>query len=426
MEPKGFATSKTFWIKFGWGVLIGLLAALGVLFYTYVINIGLKFLWPDPPGAEPFSGSWRVAIIMTTAGLLVGLLHRFTKAKGVGVGVIIVDGRVDNRFVPGALLISLVSLIGGFSLGPVLPTGMLAGGLATWISDKRKLSEEIRRSNVVSSITAAYGGLFTAPLGAFLIPLEMPHRQTIESYGALIIAGVTALLGFLVFYITGGYQFDGVLRLLDLPQYTLEAWHLVAALMIGLLGAAVALILGLSIGILKKLVIPLNRWPILRSTLAGFILGLLGMALPLTLFQGSEGLVYVTENAVQIGAALLVVVIFAKILATAGALSTGFIGGSIFPMFFVGGTLGTVVTLLFPDIPIALTVGCGMVAVTTGILPIPIAFGVYTILIVGLPIIEAIPIFVAGLTALFVMGGFGLYAKEPPPEMSDQDAGAFH
>jgi H+/Cl- antiporter ClcA len=196
--------------------------------------------------------------------------------------------------------------------------------------------------------------------------------------------------------------------------------------MIGLLGAAVALILGLSIGILKKLVIPLNRWPILRSTLAGFILGLLGMALPLTLFQGSEGLVYVTENAVQIGAALLVVVIFAKILATAGALSTGFIGGSIFPMFFVGGTLGTVVTLLFPDIPIALTVGCGMVAVTTGILPIPIAFGVYTILIVGLPIIEAIPIFVAGLTALFVMGGFGLYAKEPPPEMSDQDAGAFH
>jgi H+/Cl- antiporter ClcA len=421
----GFATSKTFWIKFGWGVPIGLLTAFSVLFYTYVMNLGLKFLWSDPPGAEPFSGSWRVVIIMTIAGFLVGLLHRFTKAKGVGVGVIIVNGRVDNRFVPGALLISLVSLIGGFSLGPVLPIGMLAGGVATWISDKRKLSEEIRRSNVVSSITAAYGGLFTAPLGAFLIPIEMPHRQTIESYGALIVAGATAVLGFLVFYISGGNQFDGLLRLLDLPLYTLEAWHLAVALMIGFLGAAVAWILGLSIGILKKLVMPLDRWPILRSTLAGFILGLLGMTLPLTLFAGSRGLVFVTENAVQIGAALLVVIIFAKILATAGALSTGFIGGSIFPMFFVGGTLGTVVTLLFPDIPIALTVGCGMVAVTTGILPIPIAFAVYTILIVGLPITEAIPVFVSGLTALFVMGGFGLYAKEPPPGTSAQDAGAF-
>jgi H+/Cl- antiporter ClcA len=418
MELKGFATSRTFWIKFGWGMLIGLLAALGVLFYTYMINIGLKFLWSDPPGAEPFSGSWRVVVIMTIAGFLVGLLHRFTKAKGIGVGDIIKDGRVDNRvdnrFVPGALLISLVSLIGGFSLGPVLPTGMLAGGLATWISDKRKLSEEIRRSNVVSSITAAYGGLFTAPLGAFLIPLEMPHSQTMESYGVLIIAGATAVLGFLVFYISGGNQFDGLLRLLDLPKYTLLPWHLVVALMIGLLGAAAAWVLGLTIGILKKLVMPLNRRPILRSTLAGLMLGLLGMTLPLTLFAGSDGLVFVTENAAQIGAALLVVVIFAKILATAGALSTGFIGGSIFPMFFVGGTLGTVVTLLFPDIPIALTVGCGMVAVTAGVLPIPIAFGIYTILIVGLPITEAIPVFVAGLTSLFVMGGFGLYAKAAP------------
>ena len=123
-------------------MLIGFLAALGVLFYTYVMNLGLKFLWSHHPGVEPFSGSWRVVVIMTIVGFLVGLLHRFTKAKGVGVGEIIKDGRVDNRFVPGALLISPVSLIGGFSLGPVLPTGMLAGGLATWVSDKRKLSEE--------------------------------------------------------------------------------------------------------------------------------------------------------------------------------------------------------------------------------------------------------------------------------------------
>jgi len=426
MELKGFATSKIFWIKFWWGVLIGLLVALGVLFFTYVMNLGLKFLWPDPPGAEPFSGSWRVVVIMTIAGFLVGLLHRFTKAKGIGVGMIMVDGRVDNRFVPGALLISLVSLIGGFSLGPVLPTGMIAGGLATWISDKRNLSEEIRRSNVVSSITAAYGGLFTAPFGAFLIPLEMPHWQTIESYGVLIIAGATAVLGFLVFYISGGNQFDGLLRLLDLPKYTLLPWHLVVAIIIGLLGAGAAIILGQTIGILKKLIRPLNRWPISRCTLAGFMLGLLGMALPLTLFTGSNGLVLVTENAVQIGAALLVVVLFAKILATAGAISTGFIGGSIFPMFFVGGTLGTVVTLLFPNIPIALTVGCGMVAVTGGILPIPMAFGVYTVLIVGLPITEAIPLFVAGLTTLFVMGGFGLYAKESPIEMGDKDAQVLH
>lgn len=42
MEEKGFATSKNYWIKFGWGVLIGLIAALSVLIFNYVMNLGLK------------------------------------------------------------------------------------------------------------------------------------------------------------------------------------------------------------------------------------------------------------------------------------------------------------------------------------------------------------------------------------------------
>ena len=422
MEQRGFATSKTYWIKFGWGVLIGLIAALSVLLFNYLMNLGLKWLWPDPPGYVPFSGSWRAVVILTVAGLIVGLLYRFIKVKETEVADALKDGRVDPEGVPGGLLVSLVSLIGGFSLGPEVPSGMLAGGLATWISERRKLSDEIRSSNVMASITSAYGGLFTAPLGAFLIPLEVPHMQTFNYYGTLIIAGATAVLGFAIFYIAGSDQFAGLLRLLDLPQYTLLPWHLGVAIVIGLLGAVLALIFGLSMGMLKKLVMPLNKMPILRNTLAGFLLGLLAWALPLTLFLGSDGLEFVTDNAAQIGVALLLVYIFAKILATAGAMAASFIGGPIFPLFFVGGTLGTVLTLLFPDIPIALSVGCGMVAVTAGILPIPMALGIYTILIVGLPITEAIPIFVASLTSFLVMRGFGLLVKQPEKDKDAEDA----
>lgn len=420
MELKGFAASKEYWLKFGWGVLIGLIAALSVLIFNYVMNLGLKWLWPDPPGYEPFSGSWRVLVILTVAGFIVGLIFHFIKVKETEVADALKDGRVDPEGIPGGLLVSLVSLIGGFSLGPEVPSGMLAGGLATWISEKRKLSDEIRSSNVMSSITAAYGGLFTAPLGAFLIPLEVPHMQSFIYYGTLIIAGATAVLGFGVFYVAGSDQFAGLLRLLDLPGYDLKIWHLFIAIVLGLLGALLALIFGLTMGVLKKLVVPLNRQPILRNTLAGFLLGLLGWALPLTLFLGSDGLETVTDNAAQIGVVLLVVYILAKILATAGALASSFVGGPIFPLFFVGGTLGTVVTLLFPDIPIALSVGCGMVAVTAGILPIPMALGIYTILIVGLPLTEAIPVFVAALTAFLVMRGFGFLARRPEPKKGDE------
>ena len=81
---------------------------------------------------------------------------------------------------------------------------------------------------------------------------------------------------------------------------------------------------------------------IVRSTLGGLLLGLLTIALPLTLFLGSGGLVVVTENAAELGVTLLIVYVFAKMLATAGAQSTGFIGGPIFPIFFIGGTAGAV------------------------------------------------------------------------------------
>lgn len=420
MEGLGFARSKEYWVRFGWGIVVGFLGALGALGFNYVMNLGLRALWPDDMGVAPFSGSIWIVVIMTVAGFFVGVLHQFTSAEDVDAVRGIVTGKLNLRPIPSALLVSLVSLVGGFSLGPEVPSGMLAAGLATWISEKRKLSDEIRKSNIVSSITAAYGGLFTAPLGAFLIPVEMPHAQTLGTYGSLVIAAIAAIVGFVVFYVAGGDQFAGLLRLLDLPEYTLEVWHLFAAILLGALGAFLALVYALTRGLLTRVVRPLNKLPIVRNTLAGLLIGLLGFALPLTLFLGSDGLVTITENAVQIGAALLIVYVFAKILATAGALATGFIGGPIFPLFFVGGTAGTVVSLLFPQIPPALSVSCMMVAVTAGVLPIPLALGVFVVLITGVSLTEAVPLLLAAFVSFLIMKGFGLAA--PPKVKESQSA----
>jgi H+/Cl- antiporter ClcA len=418
VEGLGFARSKDYWIRFGWGIFIGFLGALGALGFSYVMNQGLRIIWPEDVGVQPFSGSLWIVVIMTVAGFIVGLLHQFTSVEEVDPVRGIVTGKINLRPIPSALLVSLVSLVGGFSLGPEMPTGMLAAGMATWISKKRKLSEEIRKSNIVSSITAAYGGLFTAPLGSFLIPVELSHKQSIETYGSLIIAGFSAVVGFAVFFVAGGAEFAGVLRLLDLPLYRLELWHLVVAVLLGILGALLALVYGVTRGLLDRLVMPLNRFPIFRNTLAGSILGLLGFALPLTLFLGSDGLVTVTENAAEMGVALLVVYVFAKILATTGALSTGFFGGPIFPLFFVGGTAGTALSLLFPQIPPALSIGCMMVAVTAGVLPIPLALGVFVVLITGITLTEAVPVLLAAFVSFLIMKGFGLGVPKPKESQS--------
>ena len=103
------------------------------------------------------------------------------------------------------------------------------------------------------------------------------------------------------------------------------------------------------------------------------------MALPLTMFLGSEGLVIVTDNAAEMGLVLIVVLVFAKILATAGAISTGFIGGPIFPLFFVGGAAGTAINLIFP----------------------------------GIPATEAIPIILAAVVAHALTFGLGILPRQP-------------
>ena len=136
---------------------------------------------------------------------------------------------------------------------------------------------------------------------------------------------------------------------------------------------ALAMTYGISLGLLKKLVAPLENRPIIRCTSAGLLLGLLGMVLPLSLFLGSNSLVFVTENGAALGVGLVIVLVFAKIVATAGAISSGFIGGPIFPLLFAGGAAGTAVHLIFPTIPLALSVACTMAALTAAALPAPFA-----------------------------------------------------
>jgi H+/Cl- antiporter ClcA len=141
------------------------------------------------------------------------------------------------------------------------------------------------------------------------------------------------------------------------------------------------------------------------------------------MFLGSEGLVIVTDNAAEMGVVLIVVLVFAKILATAGAISTGFIGGPIFPLFFVGGAAGTAVNLLFPSIPLALAVGCTMAALTAAALPAPFMITIVVLLVTGIPATEAIPIILAAIAAHAITFGLGILPRpQAAPPAAKQHA----
>ncbi|HEY7066649.1 MAG TPA: chloride channel protein [Chloroflexota bacterium] len=385
-----------------WGVVLGAAGAVGAFVFVAVTSYGTKLVYPVTPGPEPFSGSWHIAAIMTVAGLIVGLIHHFMPAKAEDVFAAVPAGRLDPRPVSSGVLVAAVSMIGGFAVGPEVPTGMVSAGLATWIAERCNTPAELRRTNVMAAVTGTFSGLFTAPLAGAMMGLELAHAQSRAYFRTLLIAFLAAIAGFAVFYGAQGDKFSPLLPFLNVAPYTLELWHLGVGILLGFVGTALALVFGLILWLMKRLMAPLDHQPIVRCTLAGLLLGLLGMALPLTLFLGTDGVVVVTRDAAVLGLALLIAVVFAKMVALAGALSAGFIGGPIVPWLFIGATAGVAVNLMFPQIPLAVAVTCLMTAVPAALAPIPLSVGVIVFLIAGLPVTQAIPMFIAGLVAFVV------------------------
>jgi H+/Cl- antiporter ClcA len=397
--------SKNYWKRLFWGLFVGLLSAIGAFIFIYVMNWGQRLIFPSLTNWTPFSGPWYMVVIMTVMGLVVGLLHRYTSAKQIDVFEAVNTGKIDPKPLPSSLLVSVLSLISGFSLGPEVPTGMLAAGLGSWISKKRKLNDKTSKTNVISGVSGAYAGLFSSPFVVLLMLLESSHLQTIAYYGTLLIAGLAAAIGFELFYALNGQAVSSLLGILTLPVYNLHYWDLFTGIILGIVAVPVAIIFVIINKIIKRLVEPLNSKPVIRSTLGGFLLGLLAVAIPTTIGLGTTQMSVVTEQAATIGVLLLIVFALAKIVALSGALNFGFIGGPIFPLLFVGSCLGALIHLIFPQIPLALAMGCMIVAVPAAIVPIPLALAAIGIIVVGVPFTDSLPLILAALVAFAITHG---------------------
>lgn len=409
--------SRVYWKRMGWGLLLGFISAIGAFIFIMLMDLGQGlFIAKIPLNWTPFSGPWWIVIIMTVAGLLVGLIHKYTSAQQLDVFDAVNKGNIDYKAVPSSLLASLISLIGGFSLGPEVPSGMLAAGLGSWVSKKKNMDPEITRTNVLSSVSGAYAGLFSSPLAVIIILLESDHRQNVIYYGTLFITIFAAVIGFSVFYLFNDLNYSSLLGILSPPAYDLHLWHLGVSVLLGIVAVPFAILLVASNRIFARLAEPFNSKPVLRGILGGFTLGLLAIIIPSSIGLGTTEMSLVTSQAAEIGVILLLVFALVKIIALSGALNFGFIGGPIFPMLFVGSCIGSAINLLFPQIPPGLAWGCMIVAVPAAIVPIPIALGAIGIIIIGLSPTNALPVFISALVAYSVTHGLLGAGQEKPTE----------
>jgi H+/Cl- antiporter ClcA len=252
---------------------------------------------------------------------------------------------IEPSTAPKAVVVSLASLAGGASLGPEAGLGLMAGGLGTWISERQKLSQEMRATNTLTGMPVrtavccwrrswCSSSRVRRALGSrkrwseVCWPRRSRSRCTSRSRGR----HSSHLLG---------------------AEFTYEDWQLLAAVPLGLAAGALALSTMAAVAVFTRLAARLDR-TILRSAIGGVAFGLVGVALPLTLFTGTDQLTIVIDKGADLGAGLRIAVVFAKILVFALCEATGFIGGPFLVMLFIGGTAGITAHVLIPGLPEAL------------------------------------------------------------------------
>jgi len=121
---------------------------------------------------------------------------------------------------------------------------------------------------------------------------------------------------------------------------------------------------------------PLKTRPVVRAIVGGVVIGLVGSFLPLALYSGQNQLQEIIKNPAAYGVGLLLLLLLAKVLLTSTSYATGFDGGPIFPLLFIGGTMGLAISQIFPFIPQGVGVTTGMAGLAGAVFPIPLTVAI--------------------------------------------------
>ena len=384
-------------------MLAGAIGGLVGAAYVAVLHLVQRALWPTHWGDLPH------AAILVGVGLTVTVLVRALGPPGdvelLVDNIHVLGGPSDRRSLRSLLPVSLLCIGAGGALGPEAPLVTTTGTLASWLGERWDLDRRDRRTLTITGMAAGFAVLFGAPLGAAVFALEILHRRGLEYYEALLPAVVGALCGYAVDIITTGLGLEPVWQLPDPgPLRTGDLGWAVAA---GVAGALIAFaFIELAAGL---------RWCARRiptgakPAVGGAGLAVLAFITPWALTFG-EAQIDTLVSEPTMAAGTLVLALLGKLVASTLSLATGWRGGFIIPLFFMGVTFGQLAHILIPATNEWVIVPCLMVAACVGVTKTPIGS---TLVITEMAGIALLPTtLIAAVVALGLTSGVGLIESQ--------------
>ncbi len=322
------------------GVVVGLVAKVLTALIGLITNLAFYGRWNvgfvSPAGNH--LGLW-VILVPVAGGIVVGAMARWGSRaiRGHGIPeameqVLLNESRIPPMITWLKPLSSAIAIGTGGPFGaegPIIATG---GALGSLIGQVTHVTADERKTLLAAGAAAGMAAVFAAPVSAVLLAIELLLFE--RRARSLIPVALAAVVGAGMHVV-----FEGGAPMFPMPA--VAAPDMIALASYILLGALVGVV---SVGVTRltyaiedsfeKLPIHWMWWP----ALGGLVVGMVGYVLPTTLGVGYTNITAVVSG--QIGLVGLVGLCLLKLLSWSVALDSGTSGGTLAPLFTIGGALG--------------------------------------------------------------------------------------
>jgi len=383
-----------------YAALFGAFSSLITAGYITLYNQGIKFF--GQVNLSLFNINFWPLVLLSLAGVSIGLAIKFFGQHG-GLGIAqrqyAQTGSINYRSLPSILLQAFIALWSGAAIGPEGPLVFLTGGVGSFVSERLKLRKDDVQVLVYSAIAGGFGGFFGSPVIGAIGAFEYMYIKELDFYRHLIPGLIAAAVGYGVYFAILHTSYLGIY---SFPNFeTPRLVDLVLALLVGVIAGVIGIVFKVIFGIMNKAFGRLNRRPVGRAIIGGIIIGLIGSFLPLTLYSGQNELLQIIHNPAAFGIGILLVMMLLKMLLTSTSFATGFEGGPIFPLLFIGGTLGLALSEILTFIPQGVGVIAGMAGVACAVFPLPLTITLLLGLLGGQS--DLLPVIAIGAVTGFIV-----------------------
>ncbi|WP_348824217.1 voltage-gated chloride channel family protein [Flavobacterium aestuarii] len=374
------------------GIFSGSASALFLILLEYVTHIRIQNSW--------------IIWLLPFGGLLIGYLYLISDPKIAKGNNLLLEEynkpekRVPFMMAPLVLLGTLITHLFGGSAGREGTAVQMGGAIADVCSLIFKLTDPDRRILIILGISAGFASVFGTPLAGAVFALEIVFFSRIN-FKSILLSFLTAYIAyFTVEFWQIKHTHYSIPAVPDL-NFTAFFWIIIVSVFFGI----AALLFSRSTHFWGKLFSKNIKYPPLRPFIGGIILAVsiyfigtakyIGLGVPMIVDA------FTVQNAPYD--------FLLKILFTGFTLGAGFKGGEVTPLFFVGATLGSALSVFVP-LPIALLAGMGFVAVFSGATHTPIACTVMGMELFGINC--GIYMGIACVVAYFFSGSIGIYKSQ--------------